>query len=63
MRRYTMLNAPVPLFRKISALVLRRSSSMTASETEAVGMSTRVSAMTGGLSAGSSASGGGANTV
>ena len=32
-----MLNAPVPLFLNIRALVFRRSSSITASETEAAG--------------------------
>jgi hypothetical protein len=44
------LNAPVPEFLNKSALVLRRSSIITASDTLASGTSTRVSATIGGLS-------------
>ena len=44
-----MLNSPVPLFLNISALVLRRSISITASDTLDSGMSTRVSATIAGI--------------
>ena len=44
-----MLNSPDAVFLNISALVLRRSISITASDTLASGMSTRVSATIVGM--------------
>src|SRR3546814_4493788 len=51
-----MLNEPVPELRNRSAVVLRKSSIITASDTLASGISTLVSATTSGLSADGSSS-------